>query len=219
MKKLLCIESVINIIGTLVNLFFVYLVYKLNKKDSNPKLSLITRFEDKNDDDYSFLDLNTLFNRYYFESNGIDFNLSGFPEIEHNERKWKLEIDNKGEFPAINVRLSISLVIKRVEFDIGIDETDILNEKIVDYKKVTKEIEIDYLPALSKREIDIVILRGDFIVADLVINKLISDEMEYIEKPIKIDIYKHLDLIEGLEDSYHYRKLIGACDKVENRAW
>jgi hypothetical protein len=59
---------------------------------------------------------------------------------------------------------------------------------------------------------NILFLNGNFPYAKLKINELVSAERKFINKPVLIDIYEHPDF-QILQDSYHYRQMLGAHRK------
>lgn len=237
---ILKIESCINIIVGIVNLYFVLLVYRLNKRETNPKISFNPKIadfsklnrlvdinvkqnmtpEEKKEEEIvskhleEWYDVTLFDEEVYFGK--INFDLSGFPEISHENMLWVLNIDNKGDFPAINLIVEIELVIKRVKFDTGIDSADIINPRFVDYKRISKIIKLDYLPSRYSKKIKLLKLQGDFIEADLYIKKAYSDEITYIEKLIKIDTYTHPVYLSGFKDMPHMRRCFGADEKGDN---
>lgn len=248
------LDIIINIIIGIVNIYFVYLVYQINKKDNNPKIIFISnQYEDpilnnlKNR--YGTLDLlndtldtfdneyrvevqesinnyksyyyKDLFSRYYcgtrYEKGywTIDYNQKGFPEEKENKIIiWYLDVENKSEYPATNLQIKLELIIKKHDWDTGIDEADILNERIVEYERIKRTIMLDYFPGLYKKRYKLLNLNGDFPKADLIITKAKSDEATYISKPIKIDSYEHSSFNTGFEDSQNYRRFLGA-DKAK----
>jgi hypothetical protein len=104
--------DIIAAISTIFNLIIVYLVYRLTKKDLNPKLYVQSCIEDAG-------------NKYDKGVNAkidhINFDQKGFPEIGHNTLIWKLKLLNNGELPATKVKLKYSIIIQKAEFDYGIE--------------------------------------------------------------------------------------------------
>ena len=184
-----------------VNVFLAYFVFKLTRKDVNPKLYVISKIEDTKDEGLR-LDV-TLHPRQ-----DCDFNQKGFPEIHHGEKLWKMEIHNNGDLPATNIVLEYILTIKKADFEFGIDEADIINQKFVEFKTYNEKVEIDYLAPNTFKEINIMYLDGDFPQADLKVYWLTSKEESFIKQPLLIDSYEHPEFWV-LEDSHHGRQMLG----------
>ncbi|MFF2287297.1 hypothetical protein [Peribacillus butanolivorans] len=190
----------ITVITAILNVIFVFLVYKLTQKDINPKLYVSTSIEDaKNKYDKG---VNA-------EVDNIDFNKKGFPEIGHDTQLWQLKVFNNGDLPATNVIVEYSITIKKAEFEYGIDKADVINERFLDFKTINKTIKFDYIAPHSEKIEKILYLKGDFPYADLKISTLISKERKFIENPILLQTYEHPEFLV-LEDSHHARQMIGA---------
>jgi hypothetical protein len=187
-------------VTTIVNIFFVYLVYILTRKDKNPKLYVQSNLEDAK---WSY---DRSVNHDIDED---DFLKKGFPEIPHDTLVWKLEIHNNGEYPATNVEVDYSIVIKRSDFDYGIDEADIINHKFVPYKTLKRKISFDYIPPNGEKVVSILYIRGEYPEADLSINKLKSSERTYIKEPVLLQKYEHPGF-QTLADSHDFRLMIGS---------
>lgn len=198
--------NLVNLIISVVNIIIAFRVFQFTKKDVNPKLyvdSKILNFED------SFKIYSGSINEDIINE---DFDRKGFPEIQHARMLWRLKIVNNGDHHATNVVVEYSIIIKRALFDYGIDEAEIINERFVDYKTLDRTIKFDYIPPGSEKYHNILDLYGDFSKADLVINKLLSDEIDFITQPIALGSYEHPDL-NNLEDSDHGRKMLGVNKK------
>ncbi|MGX7014105.1 hypothetical protein [Vagococcus silagei] len=219
-------KDIFEVILGVINIYFVILVYKINKKDSNPKLSFeVVKqkeiFTDKTD-------MSSFEHSKYFIQNllfGHELKLleweiadtkagSGFPKDSHSPTYIDLLIHNKADFPATNVKIDISYVIKKVIYETGIDEIDIIEESIefIDYKTIQNSININYLSANSETCYPLAITTGCYISADIYINKVTSDELTFIKKPVKIYSYKHDALLRGFRDPTEYRKVFGAME-------
>lgn len=202
----LSITDVVQVLVAIVNVFLVWLVYRLTKKDINPKL-YIKPIQRKHNTDYEpMYDRNV--NRGLDE---IDFEQRGFPEssLFHDSIIWELEIHNNSEFPAHDVVLDYEIIVKKVDIDFGIDEADVIEERYIPYHTIKRSFELDYLAPSDKKVIKVLYLIGKFTKADLIVNKLESKEGKYIDKSILIDTYEHPEF-EKLTSSYHHRCLIGA---------
>lgn len=200
-------EKLMTLLISAINIWIAYRIYEFTKKDINPKLyidSEILNSEDTETAGYSII-INTTLDKE-------DFNKKGFPEIQHDPLLWQLKIFNNGELPATNVFVEYSISIKRAEFDYGIDEADIINQRFNNYKTVHKIIKFDYIPPESKKVINIMYLYGYFPYADLKINKLKSDERSFINQPTHIHTYEH-PVFWRIEDSNHSRKMLGVGKK------
>ncbi|KKK10306.1 MULTISPECIES: hypothetical protein [Bacillus] len=194
------ITDILTVIVSFINLVFVYFVYKLTKKDVNPKLYIIPVLKDAE----GRFDKNVI-----HELVTMNFNQQGFPKIIHNNQLWQLKICNNGELPATNVVIEYSITIKKAEFDFGLDKADVINERFVDFKTISKTIKFDYLPPNFEKVVDVLYLDGKFPYADLKINKMTSNELIFINDTILMDTYEHPEF-QKIEDSHHYRQMLGA---------
>lgn len=194
------IFEIITIISTVINVYFVILVYRLTQKDINPKLYVQPEILDAQ-------------HRYdkgvNAELDEIDYEQKGFPEIGHDTKLWQLKVVNIGDLPATNVKGEYSLTIKIARFDFGTDRADVINEKFVDYKTIVKKFQYDYIAPDSEKILDIAYLKGEFPYADLKINKLISNERKFLNKKILLETYEHPEF-KTLQDSHHIRQMLGA---------
>lgn len=191
-------KDLIEIVGIIINLVFVYLIYRLTKKDLNPKLYVESGFEDT--DEYS-KDINS-------KLEDIDFNQPGFPEISHQNKRWYIRLINNGDLPATNVILDYSLLIKKTEFEFGIDKADVINDRFVNFTRLSETFNYDYIPPGGVIEETILYLTGDFPCADLVIDRLKSTERVFIGKDTLLKKYEHPEF-QMLEDSHHLRQMLG----------
>lgn len=217
-------KYIFDVFIALVNIVFVYLVFQLNKKDSNPKISF-DFIKEKNCINLESGEEIFDHDKYFFkdillghELKTLGFKLAdkkigcGFPQEYHVPNYLTLLIQNKGDFPATNVEVEISYLVKKITYETGIDEIDILEETIefVDYKKITKIVHLSYLPAHSEKYYPISIVRGEYITADIFINYAKSDERIFIKKPIKIYTYLHNYYEKGFNDPSQLRRVFGA---------
>ena len=191
------------------NLLIAFSLFQFTRKDINPKLFVDSYQINKDDISDEMLERGIIYGEYAFKHrNIIDYDQQGFPEIDHKPVWWILEIVNNGDFPATHIELTYTIVIKKAEFEFGIDQADVINERFVDYKSLTETIVYDYLPPNGKRETAILKLYGDFPYATLKINNLKSAEMTFMKGDIAIYEYEHPEF-EGLADSHHYRRVLG----------
>lgn len=196
--------NIMTLIISAVNIFIAFRVYQYTKRDVNPKLYVDSKILTNKES--SKIYTGGIINEELINEN---FDKKGFPEIQHDRMLWQLKIANNGDHPATNVVVEYSIIIKRACFDYGIDEADILNLRFVDYKKLNRTIKFDYIPPSSEKYLNIISLYGEFPKADLIINKLISEEIEFITRPIDLNSYEHPDF-NNLQDADHARKLLGA---------
>ncbi|WP_438312429.1 hypothetical protein [Sporosarcina sp. FA9] len=194
--------SILEIVISFVNIILAFFVFKLSKKNMNAKLYINSYIRKLGENEF-VPDWGISLHR------DIDFNQKGFPEIPHDESAWELEICNNGDLPATDIFLEYSLTIKKWDFEFGIDEADVINERLFDYKTVNKDIKIDYLAPGGKKVIQIASLSGEFPEADLRVEKLISLEGKFIKKSVIIESYTHPEFFK-IADSHHHRQMIGA---------
>lgn len=216
------LTDIIQVLATLINVLIVYLVYKLTRKDINPKLHLVplkrrpldSKLED---DEYSLFDAYDGFYKVINDDlNKIDFEQRGFPESSqyHAPLVWELQVHNNGEHRATFIELEYEITVYKVEMEFGTDEADVIAEKNVPFKTIKRREVFDYLAPKDSRVFKILYLQGEFIQADLVITLLKSKEIKYIDSKVVIDSYKH-PMLNWLSDSYHHRQVIGTHKPVK----
>lgn len=190
-------------IVSIFNLYVIYKVYELDRKKYYSKLSIDPIFK-KTEKFYHEKDREI----YYNNDESKDFQKKGFPSVEHTPFEWSLTIKNRGDLPSTNIILNYTIIIKRKEFDYGIDMLDIKNERLVEYKRIHHTKKIPYMGADAEKKIHVLNVYGEFPSADLILEELRSDESEFITKSTKIDEYNHPDF-ERLQDSNHHREMLG----------
>lgn len=196
-------DSVTAIIAIL-NIILVYYVFKLTKKDLNPKLYVESTIL-TGDEDIEF----TAHSNFNSDLSYTDFETKGFPQIKHSYSTWILKIKNNGDLPATRVEIEYSVIIQKANFEFGIDDADIKNLEFVDFKTLFDKQKFDYIPPNGEIIIKVINPTGEYPYAHLKINKLKSNERTFINKEIVLKTYEH----EGLghtEDMAHFRKLIGS---------
>lgn len=207
------ISKIFSLIAIPMNLYIAYLVYQLQKKEHNPQLVLNLKMEPKEDNNYFVDDI--LFDMDLYIFNIINFKEDGFPNIKHEKHIWYLDLENHASFPATDVEISISLIIKIINSNISLDRTEVFSSEIVEYKEIKKSIKVKYFSGHEKKRIPIVSLYGDFIEADLIISKLDCNEMKFIKKKILIGRYEHFGK-NKINDAKDLLDLIGVT-KDKNR--
>lgn len=213
------ITEIAQIAITLANLLIVFFVYKLTKKEVNPKLHLIPvkkkpfyALSESDDGEYEIFkkrdDYPFLLNR---ELNDINFEQRGFPDSSqhHAPLIWEIEIHNNSEYVATFIELRYELTIYKVDMTFGIDELDIVSEKYVPYTTIKRSESFEYLAPNDKKVFKVLYLKGEFIKADISITSLKSKEFNFISKPITLDVYKQ-PMLEWISDSHQHRLLIGS---------
>lgn len=211
------LTDIVQVIITIVNVVVVYLVYKLTRKEVNPKLHLIPikrkPIADLSDDDeYNLFEkTDSFFKVVNEEVNNMDFEQQGFPDSSqhHAPLVWEIEIHNNSDYLATSIEFEYEITIYKVDMEFRIDEFDIISEKYVPYKSFTRIESFDYLAPHDKKTYKVLYLYGEFIKADIKIKKLKSKEFEFISEPIILDEYKH-PMLNWLSNSHHHRLLIGS---------
>lgn len=194
--------SILEIVIAAVNVFLAGYVILLTIKKMKPKLYVDSKIRKLNKNEEVF----EVEMRPYHT---IDFNQKGFPDKNHESLIWEFYIGNNSEIPATNIVVKYSLIIKKYEFEFGIDEADVINERVVDFKEVKSTILFDYIAPGSIKKVNVVSLEGAFPEADLKVISLTSKEDKYLNKEVIIESYLHPEFNQ-LQDSHHYRQMIGA---------
>lgn len=203
----------IQVLVAIVNIYLVWLVYKLTRKDINPKLYIKPlQRKPKNNIDTDEEIYESSFDKYVnSEILDLDFDQRGFPDdsLKHSSIIWEIEIHNSSEFIATNIELDYEFTIKKAEMEFGIDELDIVSVKYVPFKTIKRKYNLEYLAPNDKKVIKVLYLLGEFTKADLRVNTLRSNESIFIDSPILLDVYEHPDFYY-LDGSHHYRSLLGS---------
>lgn len=207
-------KNILEIFLSGISLYIAYLMYKLNKKETNPKISFEPYIEVASMKNYNknkiFSDkLYILYNELE-ELEKKEGHIKGFPSIEHEKQIIYLKMFNRGDYPATSIEIDLELKIKKASWNTDTDEFDIIDESIryLDYRSISKKIKIDYMPSNSMKKIDLCYVSGKFISMDIYISCK-SKEENFIKNKIKIFTYIHKDLKDGLSDSVHLRKILG----------
>lgn len=218
-KNLEVIKNFIEISSTILTLWISILVYRLQKKENNPRLVIEHKLVDENiiriEDEFFFK------NRFRFEH---DKRGDGFPyrrynddiymEDENMKDKYScIEIENKGNFPATNVNLILYIDLKRTFWKFGDDEADVKSKKVRKYKSEKIKYKINYIPPGKKIRRYIFRYEGQFIEFDVKVRKLKSKELKFIKKYTLIDTVRHEGL-KYLSDSKDEREVYG-CIRIK----
>lgn len=190
----------------LINLIIAIMVFRFNKKNSLSKISVLP-IQSRTDENSTIL--NTEMDLDIYKSNKYNLSGKGFPIIEDDLPKvWSIKVMNKGNLVSTNLKINLSLIIEKSEFDFDEEKLEVSNRKFKPHKELKKEIIIHYMAADSEKEFFIVSLLGKFPSAKLKINEMRTDEMKFIKKPVVIDEYIHSNFIY-LQDDRHLRQLLG----------
>lgn len=223
MNKLECIKDTIDILATIATLYISYAVYKLEKKDNNPKIVIEHKLIEEdyiNVNDDLFYENRDKFEqekrgdgfpcrRYYDEYYNAD-------ENDEIIRKYKfscIEIENKGDFPATNLEIILYIDLKRTTWNFGIDEADVQNIQTPKYKTREIKIQLEYMPPGKKIRKYLFEYEGQFIGYDVRVGKMKSNEVTFIKKDTVIDKVWHEGL-EYLSDSIDIREVYG-CVRIK----
>ena len=195
------IFNTIMAIGTMISAFIAFNVYSLNKKEINPRLSVIPK-KIKEDNDYYY--------EYSFSLVHLNVNDPGFPELRfrHDSTLWQFEIVNTSDFPAVEVTVSYSVNIKKAIIEFYESTGDLIDGRYETVFTVNREAKFDYIPAQIKVVEKVLYLNGEFLKADLVIHKLKTKKQSFIKKSITIDTYEHPGFHE-INDGGDYYALLG----------
>lgn len=155
---------------SIINIFIAYQVYKLTKKANSPKLYVSSQILDIQKTIKFGKPTNTSFT-FHIE----DFQLNGFPEIQHERTLWQLSIHNNDDLTVTNMKIKYTIVIKRALQNFNTDK-HIETPNINDYKAISKEEHFDYIPPGNHVVINISYLAGYFLYADLKVDSLQSKE-------------------------------------------
>lgn len=195
------LTDLVLVVVALVNLWFVFLVYKFTRKDINPKL-----YVRPNQIDVGFLYSKTI-NKEILETN---FNIEGFPMKSMETFKlWELSLANSSDLPATKIKLKYEVVIKRAKIEYGeLDKIDVDSYEFVPFKRFERIYKLDYLAPHAEVEIPILYLTGDFSEAEVYVNLLESNERKFLKERIRVDTFKHPDW-ETIQDNDQLRQMLG----------
>ncbi|MEH0979278.1 hypothetical protein AB1I92_07585 [Bacillus mobilis] len=207
------IISLISALGTLVSAVFVFLTYKVYKKSLDTRLNVISEIEDEEEERYD----HRFYLRNYEEFLGLEFGGEGFPheDFHHSKKKWSLNIENKGDFPATDVKLKYRINIYNTEITYGIDQSDVIDHQEAVFVWSEKEISIQYLPPGGSYSVPLIYLEGKFPRATVEIEYFKCNENSFIKKRVEVDSYEHPSMY-FLADSVAHKKFVGiAAFKVK----
>lgn len=165
--------SALTCIG-LGTLFFSARTYKLDKKSAYSKLS-IKPVQDKRSLGAIYEDREYEFRSALDEAKAQFGTQHGFPTISllkkyKYEKSWFIELLNDGGFASTNIKLNYSVIVKRTDLEFGIDESDVINNQLVDFYTYNHEINIPYLGGNQVQKLPILIYDGEFPEADLIVS-------------------------------------------------
>lgn len=206
------IKDIVEIIGTFASVYIAYNVYKLQSKESNPKVTIKHGLDERDIMNIEGELFFKLMEKELFENTKIG---GGFPCFRYNNEKMSyLEIENKGDFPATNLKLVLYVDLKKGVWETGIDEADIKNPHMETYSSKKINYCIKYLPPGETMRIDLFIDRGQFIGYDIRVKTLKSRECKFIKKDSVIKTIKN-ELFNMLSDSNDERNLYG-CGELRD---
>ncbi len=199
--------DVLQVVVAIVNVWFVVLVYKLTRKDINPKLYVTPR---QNDVGYEY---SKLVNEEILE---VNFKEEGFPMIRMEEFKlWEISLANSSDLPATKIVMNYEVLIKKAKIKYGEnDEIDVESYEFVPFEKFERTFTLDYLAPHDEINIPVLYLTGEFSEAEVYVNSLYSDERKYFKQKILVDTFKHPEW-EGILDSHQMRQMLGVYYKID----
>ena len=205
-------STFIEIIIMFATAYISYAVYKLEKKENNPKIVIEHKLIEE---DYTNVNDDLFYeNRDKFEQEKRG---DGFPcrryydkyynadENDEITRKYKfscIEIENKGDFPATNLEIILYIDLKRTTWNFGTDEADVQNIQTPKYKTREIKIQLEYMPPGKKIRKYLFEYEGQFIGYDVRVGKMKSNEVTFIKKDTVIDTvwYEGLEYLSDLRD-------------------
>lgn len=230
MNNLEGIKNFIDIASTFIEIIIMfatayisYAVYKLEKKENNPKIVIEHKLVEEdyiNVKDDLFYENRDKFEqekrgdgfpcrRYYDEYYNYDKNI----EITRKYKFSCIDIENKGDFPATNLEVILYIDLKKTNLEFSSDEVNEESENVVKYKSEKIEYKINYMPPGKKIRKYIFEYEGQFIGFDVRVIKMKTDEVTFIKKDTVIDTVWHEGL-EYLSDSIDIREVYG-CVKIK----
>ncbi|WP_039042965.1 hypothetical protein [Sporosarcina sp. ZBG7A] len=199
--------DILQVVVAIVNIWFVVLVYKLTRKDINPKL-YVTPLQYDVGSEFS-----KLVNEEILE---INFKEEGFPMIRMEKFKlWELSLANSSDLPATKIVLNYEVVIKKAKIKYGeIDEIDVESYEFVPFDRFERTYTLDYLAPHDEIKIPVLYLTGEFSEAEVYVNSLYSDERRYFKQKILVDTFKHPEL-DRMQGSHQMRQMLGVYYKKD----
>lgn len=119
----------------------------------------------------------------------------------------ELSIINNGNLPATNVKVEYCIVTYINEIKFGVDQAEILEYKAVEFEKIQRVLNFDYIPPNGSRE-ETIFLTSRYPQCDIFINKLKCTEGSFVNKNTNIYRYKD-DRFEFLGDNQDLLYLLG----------
>ncbi|PGY28447.1 hypothetical protein COE20_10670 [Bacillus cereus] len=205
--------ALISALGSIVSAVFVFLTYKVYKKSLDTRLYVISKIQNEEEATYDHR-----FNLYnYEEFRGLEFEGEGFPheDFHHSKKKWSLNIENTGDFPATDVKLKYRINIYNTEITYGIDQADVEAHQEAVFVSSEKEISIEYLPPEGIYSVPLIYLEGKFPRATVEIEYFKCNENTFIKNRVEVGSYEHPGMYM-LADSVAHKKFVGiAAFKVK----
>lgn len=201
--------ALISALGTLVSAVFVFLTYKVYKKSLDTRLYVISKIEDEEEQTYD----DRFYLRNYEEFWGLEFGGEGFPheDFHHSKKKWSLNIENTGDFPATDVKLKYRINIYNTEITYGIDQSDVKTQHEAVFVSSVKEVHIEYLPPEGRYSVPLIYLEGKFPRATVEIEYFKCNENSFIKNKVEVGSYEHPSRYM-LADSVDHKKFVGIAD-------
>lgn len=209
-----------------------YFIYKLTKRDINPKLYVKPRMRKCNTlqgMDFNLAEkpckegliIDMEFNgsdsaAINYELMDFDYNNKGFPgqNFEHEPQIWEIEIHNYGDFPATNIKIEYALILYKADLKFGIDEADLTGYNFESFKTHIGHSNFDYLAPQDSKYVKVLYVCGRFHKAELIVRSLQSDELSYFDQRMIIDTYTHPGLNYQPND-YQFKLLLGVHKPIE----
>lgn len=201
--------ALISALGTLVSAVFVFLTYKVYKKSLDTRLYVISKIEDEEEQTYD----DRFYLRNHEEFLGLEFGGEGFPheDFHHSKKKWSLNIENKGDFPATDVKLKYRINIYNTEITYEIDQSDVKTQHEAVFVSSVKEVHIEYLPPEGSYNVPLIYLEGKFPRATVEIEYFKCNENSFIKNKVEVGSYEHPSRYM-LADSVDHKKFVGIAD-------
>jgi hypothetical protein len=194
------LAAIATLVTAIITAVYTFYTGRMVKGELGPKLFIKSEVKDTGNN----------YDRSVNEGIGLpdDYKKIGFVS-ELADKMIIVKLINNGVAPATNIKLKYTIILYKhyVEFEPNSRLIDIDTAKLIEYKKITRTILVDYLPPNDQIEKPVMFI-DYFPFVKVQVNLLKSDSSKFIKKEAIILDYHHPSY-ETIADSNDMRFLFG----------